>query len=257
MSTATVAPDALTAHSSEALALAALLLRMATCSLALDHALALEDHASRAQAAMSAPQPVRGELPEETAARLADAAYDAADNAHVAANFAHHHGGGLLRDIDAVFHGGYPASNAVIAAETGLAAEARNIAEQCQGLRYTPWPYPGSQLETIALDACVAAVTARIAHLACHAIVEWADDNEQSSGAAIDLDSLARAFHLARAAIADIPPTADTRGDANTACRELVEWCDESERTGAPARFSELDATVTLARAAIAKATGE
>ena len=164
----------------------------------------------------------------------------------------------------------------------------------------------------------------RYAHLACHALVEWADEHEQS-GAPFDLASLAHPLHLARAfgvdcldvneanarliaaapellsacehlvaaceilavegpspsgrevsdylesvlmahrairhatvaTVADIPQDADPAGAARMACRELVEWCDESERTGAPARFSELDATVTLARAAIAKATGE
>ena len=62
----------------------------------------------------------------------------------------------------------------------------------------------------------------RYAHLACHAIVKWNDASERS-GAAIELAGLACPLHLARTAIADIPPTADTRGDAIMACREFVE----------------------------------
>ena len=164
MSTATVAPDALSAQSAEVLTQ-----RMDTCRPLLAEALTMEDLAQRAEAAMRNPQPVPGELPEETAARHASEADHAADNAHETAAKAHHAGGSLLIDIDCYFHGGYPASNDVIATETGLAAEARTLADQCRGLHYTPWDHPGYGLYTIAQQAFQAAEKARTAHDAAEA----------------------------------------------------------------------------------------
>ena len=72
---------------------------------------------------------------------------------------------------------------------------------------------------------------------------------------ALTMEDLAQRAEAAMSASQPVPGELpeETARYAHLACRELVEWFDESERTGSPARFSELHATVALARAAITK----